>query len=157
MAGRKKEVIYGLSGRKLGAAKSAASKCGVPVEEWLYRRSMGLRHCYRCREWKRRSEFQKDRSRQSGRASICKPCLSIATIACQYGITRDEVVQLRKDSCHICGRIGKMEIDHDHDTGEVRGILCSACNNAVGLFQDDPDIMRRAIMYLEKERRRGDG
>jgi hypothetical protein len=40
-------------------------------------------------------------------------------------------------------------IDHDHDTGNVRGLLCNACNKAIGLLSDDINILKRAIQYLE--------
>jgi hypothetical protein len=42
-----------------------------------------------------------------------------------------------------------MEVDHNHATGVVRAILCSRCNSGLGLFCEDPDLMRRAIDYLE--------
>jgi len=41
-------------------------------------------------------------------------------------------------------------VDHDHDTGMVRGILCYHCNMAIGLLMDDPDIAKKATEYLTK-------
>jgi hypothetical protein len=41
-------------------------------------------------------------------------------------------------------------VDHDHSTGELRGILCPACNKGIGHFQDDPHLLRLAIAYLER-------
>jgi hypothetical protein len=40
-------------------------------------------------------------------------------------------------------------IDHDHESGLVRGILCDACNRAIGFAHDQPDILRRLALYLE--------
>ena len=44
---------------------------------------------------------------------------------------------------------GRFHIDHDHSTGKVRGLLCTACNMGLGLFKDDPEMLLRAIDYLE--------
>lgn len=55
--------------------------------------------------------------------------------------------------CAICGakpQKGKrLDIDHDHETGEVRGLLCGLCNRAIGMLADDPDIIRAAADYVE--------
>nr|WP_079404456.1 endonuclease VII domain-containing protein [Streptomyces sp. 3211] len=57
-------------------------------------------------------------------------------------VTRDEVRPLR--------RSGSAEhVDHDHQTGKVRGVLCFSCNAALGQFKDRPDVMRRAAAYVE--------
>ncbi len=97
------------------------------------------------------SKFAVDRSRNGGRASRCKSCVSIASTACRYGITCEQVIEMRSSPCDICGRYGKMEIDHCHNSGQVRGVLCSACNNALGLFQDDASVLQDAIRYLKEK------
>jgi hypothetical protein len=52
----------------------------------------------------------------------------------------------------MCGavpkRLASLHVDHDHDTGQVRGILCLGCNQGLGKFRHDPVILRRAIAYL---------
>lgn len=58
-------------------------------------------------------------------------------------------------ACEICGRPdggnGKpLAVDHCHVTGHVRGLLCMLCNTALGKLQDSPDLLRKAIEYLEK-------
>lgn len=78
----------------------------------------------------------------------------------KYGITqaeRDEMAAAQGWKCPICegpldGKLA-MHIDHCHASGELRGILCSRCNQSLGLLQDDPAIIRRAADYLEQRRR----
>lgn len=62
--------------------------------------------------------------------------------------------------CAICrnpetvtrnGVIRPLCVDHDHKTGEVRGLLCVGCNSALGYLGDDPDLLRRAAEFLDKE------
>jgi hypothetical protein len=59
--------------------------------------------------------------------------------------------------CAICGRTpddapgrwSRLNIDHDHKTGKVRGVLCHGCNSGIGHLQDDPALLRRAAEYVE--------
>jgi hypothetical protein len=62
--------------------------------------------------------------------------------------------------CDICGGTDsptqwghRLHIDHDHETGRLRGLLCHGCNTAIGLLGDDPERLRRAINYLNEELR----
>ena len=43
-------------------------------------------------------------------------------------------------------------IDHDHNTGEVRGLLCNGCNIALGQCRDDPEVLRALADYLERDK-----
>lgn len=58
--------------------------------------------------------------------------------------------------CAICKRPetaankGRLAVDHSHDTGQLRGLLCSRCNNGIGQFQEDPQLLINAISYLAK-------
>ena len=47
------------------------------------------------------------------------------------------------------GRDRHLHVDHDHETGKIRGLLCHACNIVLGLVKDDPDRLRLLANYLE--------
>jgi hypothetical protein len=74
----------------------------------------------------------------------------------QYSMTDEQLqIALNKKSaivhCAICGKRiqGKqIHIDHDHSTGLVRGFLCFKHNTGLGLFDDDPALLQRAVEYL---------
>lgn len=76
-----------------------------------------------------------------------------------YGITKeqfDKLFESQCGKCAICGysTIGDHKffpmIDHCHETGKVRGILCANCNQALGKFKDDIERLKSAIEYLER-------
>ena len=53
----------------------------------------------------------------------------------RYGLSREQAVEIRKQSCGICGKPGPSDIDHNHLTGKVRGPLCTRCNLALGWYE----------------------
>ena len=74
-----------------------------------------------------------------------------------YGIGYKEyqtMLEAQNGQCAICGttETGKRKafhVDHDHETGEVRGLLCGNCNSGIGNLRDDIGLLKRAIQYLE--------
>jgi len=77
-----------------------------------------------------------------------------------YGITHEDYERMLEEQgggCAICGSTtsrrkgrGHLSIDHCHQTGKVRGVLCDPCNNGLGRFGDDPELLRGALEYLER-------
>lgn len=65
----------------------------------------------------------------------------------------EAILKGSENSCMICGRheaeVGRMNIDHCHETGMTRGCLCKFCNWGLQNFSDDPEMLRRAADYLE--------
>jgi hypothetical protein len=73
----------------------------------------------------------------------------------KYGITPeryDELLAEQGGVCAICGREPRpdisLHVDHDHETGAIRGLLCFCCNNALGDFEDDYERLAAAVRYL---------
>ncbi len=74
-----------------------------------------------------------------------------------YGIDLDEylvMLDAQGGVCAICGekekdsRFEYLSVDHCHTTGKVRGLLCNACNRAIGGLKDNPELLRKALLYL---------
>lgn len=87
-----------------------------------------------------------------------KPKISNKRLKHLYGITLQEyiaILELQGFSCAICKSTScqskrNFAVDHNHVTGEVRGLLCKRCNTALGLFQDSPSIIFSAVNYLKE-------
>ena len=65
----------------------------------------------------------------------------------RYGLTFEEFDNLPKQ-CAICGNNTDLVIDHDHKTGNFRGVLCRRCNLGLGHFNDNPALLLKAVDYL---------
>ena len=64
-----------------------------------------------------------------------------------------ETLLAKTDSCEICGIKKKLNIDHDHKTGRIRGLLCHQHNALLGFAAEDHDVLRNAIRYLMRKER----
>ena len=97
-----------------------------------------------------RSRYQKlspDKKKEFGRrVNLWKHGLSIADY--------DELLEKQDGVCAICGKPEtykenqNLAVDHDHETGRVRGLLCRKCNLGIGQLQDDPSLLWKALEYL---------
>lgn len=155
------------------AAGSRARDRARRAEDPEYAEQVRERRRERTRAWRRRqggfvkgdlvtaecatcsADFEYEfKGRRRGR---CDPCWKYAQEYARYGLTGPEVAELlQQTSCEICGstdprrKDGRFRIDHCHATGKVRGVLCHPCNIAIGLMQDQPNVLRAAAAYLER-------
>ncbi len=75
-------------------------------------------------------------------------------LKCKYRLTLEEynaMLVAQQGNCAICGQpMQRPVVDHNHDTDKVRQLLCSPCNSAIGLLQENPVVLRRAADYIER-------
>ena len=126
-----------------------------------------MKRCPRCGKTKLFSEFPRNRSSRDGLGNYCKPChIEVVNanrikkhgsrenylLSLRYGIdsrVAADLLAAQAEKCPVCDAGSPAHVDHCHETGEVRGILCFNCNGALGRFEDDAERMGRAIEYLE--------
>ena len=75
----------------------------------------------------------------------------------RYGISAEEADLMLAEQnglCAICRTAAAVHVDHDHETGAVRSLLCFNCNGGLGQFRDDPAVLRAAADYVEEHRDR---
>lgn len=150
-------------GRRRNLANIAAKiAAGEPVKSRTKDAPAGQKWCARCQEFRPHSSFSKRADGGGGGfAPYCKPCQRSYNrerwIRVNFGLTWDEYEQLlacQDFRCAICGgkpRKNALSVDHDHKTGEIRGLLCSRCNHRLlGSANDDPARLRKAADYLEQ-------
>jgi hypothetical protein len=128
----------------------------------------GLRSsCKDCDNARSRKNYSKnpEKHRQRNLAKYWreKPRAQNSRLVRLYGITKEQYNKMfvaQNGRCAICNMPQDsgnkrdaekvLAVDHDHKNGRVRGLLCTACNTALGRFRDDPEFIKRALGYLEK-------
>ena len=134
---------------------------------------MDKKQCCECKRWGILDDFHNNRKRVDGKSDRCKWCTNrrvreyrqaqkrtekqgLPPISPRkqkrYQVTTEEYHELnfiQTGQCAICRNFCSLNIDHDHSTGEVRGLLCTPCNTALGMLRDDPKNLQRAIEYLK--------
>lgn len=126
----------------------------------LVRDDQGRKMCRRCDRWVPEDEFHAQPRNRDGLDSACKLCHNLY----RYGLDALaylDMLNRQGGGCAICGGQSidgnSLHVDHDHSCcpakkrscGKcVRGLLCSGCNQALGLMRDRPDLLRKAADYL---------
>jgi hypothetical protein len=104
------------------------------------------------RYWKN-PEYYREQAKE--RAKRNPEGIKNAWLLRHYGITLEHYKSKLKEQngvCAICLRQDSyfsLAVDHNHKTGKIRGLLCSQCNLALGKFNDNPEILNKAIIYLK--------
>lgn len=86
----------------------------------------------------------------------CRICNAARKLAAETGLKLEDILEHPNHGhCDICKRVPSnklwdcLQLDHDHQTGFIRGWLCGPCNKALGLFRDNVEVIREAYLYLE--------
>jgi len=129
-----------------------------------------MKECNRCKQDKEACDFSVDNRAKDGLQTRCKACQSIVKsgmkeyyrerhLQNKYGISSEDYSNMLKEQdnkCAICGIEEKycehqrLAVDHDHETQEVRKLLCKKCNQGIGLLQDNSEFAYNAYKYLKE-------
>ena len=125
------------------------------------------KRCSVCHQWLPLDQFSKGITARPN--SRCKKCNAASGKARRhlnrykewksYGVPDDQMEhcdhQTTTIPCQICGKLpsqcknGRLVVDHQHNPAVPRGFLCDNCNRALGLMMDSPELLTKAVLYLE--------
>lgn len=133
-----------------------------------------MKRCCKCNTKKPLTKFYKYTRSKDGLQAACKVCMtlyqqeyraknpgvarssnrrrSLTRKLAQYGVSYEDakaILEEQGSRCRICRAKKKLVIDHDHETMEFRGFICSHCNTGLGMFFDSPDFLIAAARYLQ--------
>lgn len=119
-----------------------------------------FRRCSECGAWKHSKDLSTRGRNNPPYTHMCIPCKShrdrIQGLKRRHGAdatTYEAMLEKQEGVCAICRQPpctdGFLSVDHDHETGRVRALLCHACNTGIGFLRDEPDLLRTAAAYLD--------
>lgn len=153
-----------LVGMSPGGFSSWRIRSGLPPQQKLRRwfiEDHGYKRCSQCGEVKDSSKFNPHSNGPAGIHSSCDDCERLirrkSRLSSKYGLTLKEFESLLDGQgykCAVCdtpeSELSKgLFVDHDHDNGDVRGLLCFPCNAALGQLKDDDAVIRTALEYVQ--------
>jgi hypothetical protein len=152
----------GINGHNSSCKNCIRKRLGYQKQKKRYIAENG-RECSVCGEFKAWCEFNKSSSSPNGHVPLCKSCSRAKGLHSRHKITDKEYFEMQQDqngTCAICGKkesavtsygeIKPLAVDHCHETGKIRGLLCDGCNRALGFFKDSVSNLESAIEYLKK-------
>jgi len=126
------------------------TKCGVekPLSEFY--RANGNKdgfnsRCKECKSQEAKEYYKNNRAKQRDREYRTNYKLTLSDY--------EQILELQKHCCALCGTNdpggkGRFQVDHNHESGGVRALLCHYCNIGLGHFKDDPQLLEAAAAYL---------
>lgn len=142
--------------RNRGARDDRRPECKACANATRLKRYRGNRdrEIARVRAWQKANPGRVKAWRQKNRDRLNKQLRKIH-LRNKFGLTVEEyadILEAQGGVCALCKAPPtpgiSLHVDHDHGTGEIRGLLCVRCNNAIGLLREDPDLMQRAARYV---------
>lgn len=133
-----------------------------------------MKICTKCGESKDQTEYYKDSRYPNRLRPTCKVCHNTASTQNyennkrawratfyqrRYGISIErfeEMLAKQNDVCAVClkpetsKKFEHLSVDHDHETGRVRGLLCAKCNRLLGIFEKNPGLFEAFEVYLHR-------
>jgi hypothetical protein len=135
-----------------------------------------MKVCRVCKESKPLTEYHSAKTNRDRLKTECRECVSVRNqkykhtkqtpenryrdklghIRRTYGLSAEQYEELSatQSACAICGKVFTdtfdKQLDHCHETGRIRKFLCQKCNKALGLFNDNPELLRLAALYIEE-------
>ena len=117
-----------------------------------------MKRCCTCKRHLSAADFNKNAGKGSrdGLQNQCRSCQREAKLKHRYSLSSAAVsimMEKQQNRCTICGNeLIRPCVDHNHSTGDVRGILCQSCNVILGLAREDEATLQAAIEYLRVKR-----
>jgi hypothetical protein len=136
------------------------------------------KYCPKCKETKRITAFWRTKTRSDGRQMYCSDCQLVynreyrekhpekyqaysktSRLRRKFGIGVKEYEQMLEAQGYICavcrekcGTYRSLAVDHDHQTGEIRALLCRRCNATLGMVNESRLLLLKLIGYLDQHR-----
>lgn len=132
------------------------------TDVWKLEHIEGRVTCYECRKTMNPEQFNTQKNRSL--TSTCIQCQAevyrtkhasknnATRRLRRYGVdeaTYARMLETQDHRCFVCRELVALNVDHDHETGKVRDLLCTPCNLALGYVNDDPSLLRRLASYVE--------
>lgn len=125
----------------------------LPVERFSIKRNRKRGYSYDCKDchnkYVREVWYTKNREKQIASSKKWSETNSVRVLANKYKCSEKLIIELQaRAKCDLCGETRDLNIDHCHNSGLVRGILCRSCNVGLGIFKDNKELLAKAIDYL---------
>lgn len=111
--------------------------------------------CKKCGIDKPLGEYHRDHRTTNRKRTVCRECRNAHKRATHIpDSVRASLLERQNFSCAICREFAqenkkRLSVDHNHETNQIRGLLCTYCNVGLGYFKDNPRLLAEAIKYLE--------